>query len=160
MNARYDMVTVFVVRPDAAGSSTEFLQLKRSLKDYMGGTWAIIRGVVNQGESYISAALRELHEEACLVPHEFFRLGTVEVFYTADDDTLWHSVPFCAVVARADDVTLNDEHETLRWVPRGSIESETLWASERRLLADLCRDILDHGPAKPYLRIELEAPRP
>jgi dATP pyrophosphohydrolase len=150
------MITVFVVRPDEAGDSHEFLQLHRIPGDYMGGTWQIIRGGVESGETYVEAALRELGEEAGLVPAEFYRLGTVETFYTTFEDTLWHAPAFCAIVPRAAQVKLNDEHDAYRWVHRQRIEVELMWASERQLLRDLARDILEDSETKSMLRIALE----
>jgi dATP pyrophosphohydrolase len=147
------MITVFVVRPDASNSSQEFLQLHRDPNDFLGSTWQTVRGGVDEGESYVAAALRELREEAGLAPTEFYRLGAVESFYTDANDTLWHSVAFCAVVDREQGVRLNEEHDDFRWVPRDQIESQMMWASERALLPDLCRDILDDGPARMHLRI-------
>ena len=41
MNVRHDHVTVFVARP--AVSTREFLQLRRSAGDYLGGTWQTVR---------------------------------------------------------------------------------------------------------------------
>lgn len=155
MNVRHDHVSVFVVRADDSGESHEFLQLRRSAGDYMGATWQIVRGGVEAGESYADAALRELHEESGLTPLEMYRLGSVESFYTSSDDTLWHSVAFCVIVDRAQHPRLNHEHEDYRWVRREEMESRTIWASERRVLADLCRDILDDGIAKPHLRLSL-----
>ena len=156
MNVRYDMVSCFVVRPDASGTSHEFLQLRRAAGDYMGSTWQIIRGTSDPGETAPQAALRELREEAGLVPREFYRLTHLEVFYIPAEDTIWHCPGFCAVVGRDADVRLNPEHDAARWVPRSQIESVSMWASELPAIADLCRNILDDdGPAKPYLRIEL-----
>ena len=155
MKSRDAMVTVFVVRPDENGASQEFLQLHRSPDDYLGNTWQIVRGGVDAGETFAQAALRELIEEAGLTPREFYRLGAVESFYTDADDTLWHSVAFCAIVDRAQDVRLNEEHDAFRWIARDKIEREMMWASERRLLPDLYRDILDNGPAKAHLRINV-----
>jgi 8-oxo-dGTP pyrophosphatase MutT (NUDIX family) len=151
MNARHDMITVFVVRPDAGGRSHEFLQLRRVPDDYMGGTWQVVRGGMESGESAAQAALRELREEAGLAPREFYRLSCVESFYTPVDDTLWHSVAFCAVIGREQQVVLNHEHDAMRWIPRAQMDAHLMWASERRLLSALCRDILDNGPAKPFL---------
>jgi dihydroneopterin triphosphate diphosphatase len=156
MKARHDMVTVFVVRPDESGDSHEFLQLHRSPSDYLGNTWQVVRGGVDPDESYPHAALRELREEAGLVPAEFFRLGLVESFYTDLNDTLWHSVVFCAIVARHQSVLLNEEHDDYRWISRDKIDALTMWASERPLLAEICREILDDGLAKPYLRMKIE----
>jgi dATP pyrophosphohydrolase len=154
MNVRHDMVTVFVVRPDLSGASHEFLQLRRAPGDYMGDTWQIVRGGIDEGESAVRAALRELREETGLSPHEFYRLGCVESFYTAVDDTLWHAVPFCAIVGADDVVNLNEEHVAFRWVGRDRIEVETMWSSERQILADVMREILDDGAARAHLRID------
>ena len=153
MKSRHDMITVFVVRENAG--SHDFLQLHRVPDDYLGDTWQLVRGGVDAGESFAAGALRELREEAGLVPREFYRLGAVEAFYTNADDTLWHSVAFCAIVDRAQVVKLNEEHDAFRWVTRDQIDASMMWASERALLPDLCRDILDDGPAKPHLRIPI-----
>jgi dATP pyrophosphohydrolase len=149
------MVTVFVVRPDETGQSQEFLQLYRSPEDYLGDTWQIVRGGVEKDEPYAIAALRELMEETGLKPRELYRLGAVESFYTDTDDTIWHSVVFCALVDRTQFVRLNEEHREYRWVPRQKIDSLAMWASERAILPDLCRDILDGGIAKMHLKIEI-----
>jgi dATP pyrophosphohydrolase len=155
MKSRHDMITVLVVRPDETGRSHEFLQLHRVPDDYLGDTWQLIRGSVNEGESFAAGALREMREEAGLIPREFYRLGAVESFYTNVDDTLWHSIAFCAIVDRRQRVMLNEEHDAFRWVPRSEIDANMMWASERLLLPNLGRDILDDGPAKPHLRINL-----
>lgn len=155
MNVRHDMVTVFVVRPDEQGTSHEVLYMRRAPTSYMGGTWAVVRGGVNAGEPYLDAALRELREETGLRPRELYRLGSIESFYTLAHDTLWHSVPFCAIVSRTDEVRLNGEHDDYRWVQREHAIRDSMWASERRVLSDVFHDILDGGVAKPYLRVDM-----
>ena len=161
MNARWDMVTVFVARPDPSGVSHEFLQLLRSRDRYMGGTWQVVRGGIEPGETAVDAALRELREETALAPKEFYRLGNVESFHTIVDDTLWHSAAFCAIVGREQEVCLNPEHDDYRWMPCERIDAQTMWASERSVLRDLQRDVLDGddgGLAKRHLRVDV--PRP
>lgn len=155
MKSRQDMITLFVVRPGEADGSYEFLQLHRSPNDYLGNTWQIVRGGVDANESYAQGVLRELREETGLRPVKFYRLGTVESFYTEADDTLWHSVAFCAIVDRAAIVKMNEEHDDFRWVPRQAMKGLTMWASERGLLEELLRDILDDGIAKAHLEIAL-----
>lgn len=155
MNVRHDMIGVFVVRPSSDGASHEFLQLHRAPGDYLGGTWQIIRGGVDAGETYVAAALRELREEAGLSPRELYRAPTVESFYLAVDDTLWHSVMFCARVDREARIQLNDEHDAFRWTPREQMLDLCMWASERAVLADVFRDVLADSPAKPHLRVAL-----
>lgn len=153
MNVRYDMVCCFVVRPTEAGVLGEALQLRRSPGETLAGAWSTVRGGIETGETAWAAALRELHEEAGLIPKEFYQLDTVDLFYLWRDDTLWHCPGFCAVVDRDAIITMNGEHDQYRWVERSRIQQDFLWPGERAQLAELAREILDDGPAKPYLRI-------
>jgi dihydroneopterin triphosphate diphosphatase len=153
MNVRYDMIAVHVVRPDAAGTSHEFLQLRRSQGDYLGGTWQIVRGTANPGEKAWEAALRELKEETGLSPREFYKLSLMEQFYLVPTETVWHVPSFVAIVGREDEVRLNEEHEAWRWIPRDRIDAETMWAGERLVLAEVMREVLDGGLSRLHLRV-------
>ena len=153
MNVRYDMVTCFVVRPGEQAGTHEFLQLRRASTEFMGGAWSTVRGRIETGETGWAAALRELEEETSLTPTDFYQVDTVDVFYLHGDDTIWHCPGFCAIVARDAAVTLNPEHDAFRWIDRSRIDQDFLWPGERAQLAELCREILDNGPAKPYLHI-------
>jgi dATP pyrophosphohydrolase len=153
VNVRYDMVACYVVRPAADGAGHEFLLLRRAAGEYMAGAWAVVRGTREHGETAWAAALRELREETGLVPREFYQLDIVDVFYLAKGDTIWHCPGFCALVERDAQVVLNEEHDAVRWVSRERIELEVLWPGERVQIGELCRAILDDGPAKAYLRI-------
>jgi dihydroneopterin triphosphate diphosphatase len=154
MRVRPEMITVYVVRPDDSGSH-EFLQLRRRENDYLGGTWQAISGGIEPEEIAWQAALREVKEEAGLTPLQFYRLGVVNPFYIAAHDTLWISISFCAIVGREATVTLNDEHTDFRWVRRDEIDANFMWPTDRLAVRELCRDILDDGAAKPFLRIPL-----
>jgi dATP pyrophosphohydrolase len=155
MNVRFDMVACYVVRPVATGGF-EFLQLRRSPGKYLAGAWSTVRGKIEPGEKAWEAALRELREEAGISPGEFYQLDTVDIFYLHGDDTLWHCPGFGAVVDPGIIITINDEHDAMRWVPRSDIDRQFIWPGERAQLAELCREILDNGPAKGYLRIRPE----
>jgi len=155
MNVRFDMVACFVVRPGEKPDTHELLQLRRARDGFMGGAWSTVRGRVEAGETSWAAALRELKEEADIAPLEFYQLDTVDIFYLHRDDTIWHCPGFCALVDRDTTVTLNPEHDAFRWVARSEIDRQFLWPGERAQLAELCREILDNGPAKPYLHIPL-----
>ena len=155
MKIRFDMVACFVVRQGEAGRLCEFLQLRRSPGKFLAGAWSTVRGKIEEGETAWAAALRELREETALSPVEFFQLDTVDIFYLHGDDTLWHCPGFVAIVPRTAEVVLNDEHDSQRWVHREQIDRHFLWPGERAQLSEACREILDEGPAKPYLKIPL-----
>lgn len=157
MKLRYDMVNCYVVRPAASGGGHEALQLRRAPGEPLGGAWSVVRGGIEGDETAWQAALRELREETGLMPIEFYQLDTIDLFYLASNDALWHVPGFCAVVDREAVVTLNEEHDAFRWVPRDRIDADFLWPGERLQLAELCREILDDGPAKRYLRIDIHA---
>ena len=156
MKPRYDMVCCYVVREDPDGALGELLQLRRAPGEFMCGSWSVVRGRVESSEKAWEAALRELREETGLVPEadQFFQLDTVDTFYLAADDTVWHVPGFCAVVGRDAAVTLNEEHDDFRWVSRAQADLEFLWPGERRQLEEVAREIMDFGPARPFLRIK------
>ncbi len=155
MDIRFDMISCYVARPSADGTGHEFLQLRRSKDDYMGGTWQAIYGTSEPGESAAAAVLRELREEAGLAPKEFYRLDQVSVFYIASTDTMWHCVPFCAIVTREQSVVLNDEHDAARWVSAAEAEKAFIWKDNRDAIGDIVNYILVDSLAKPHMRIPL-----
>lgn len=155
MKIRHDMTSCYVVRNATWAGGAEVLQLRRAPGEYLAGAWSTVRGRIEPGETAWQAALRELREEAGLIPVEFFQLDTIDLFYLWHDDTLWHCPGFCAVVDPGAAVVLNEEHDAHRWVRRGDIDAKFIWPGERAQLAELCREVLDDGPAKSYLRIPL-----
>jgi dATP pyrophosphohydrolase len=146
------MIGCFVVRPSAIGGF-EILQLRREPADYMGGTWATVYGQIEDGETAVSAALRELHEEASLIPKELYRMERVNSFYIPGTDTLWHCVQFCALVAADAKVILNAEHDAFRWISIGSAQTEFIWQNDVTTIAEIQTTILRNSAAKPFLRI-------
>lgn len=151
MNVRYDMVNCFVT--GQGSGQQEFLQLRRAPGNSLAGAWSIVRGKIKPGETAWQAALRELREETGLLPLEFFQLDTLDTFYLAADDTVWNCPGFCAIVPTDAAIILNHEHDAYRWVARSNIDRDFLWPGERLQLAELCREVLDAGPAREFLRV-------
>ncbi len=143
----------FVVRP--AGESHEFLQLLRAPGKYMGGTWQLVTGGIEEGETAWQTALRELKEETGLAPAEFFQLDVVNTFYIASFDTIFQSPMFCAIVPADAHVALNEEHTDYRWTQRESIAAALMWPGEKTAVAELLAEILNDGPAKAFLRLKV-----
>jgi dATP pyrophosphohydrolase len=148
-------IVVFVARPRMAGGRHEFLQLRRR-EPPLAGTWQTVRGSIESGETAAAAALRELREETALRPAEFYRLGSVETFYDLDSDAVWHSAAFFALLAVDATVTLNDEHDAIRWVDETELDRHFMWPSEKPLMREIQTELLGAGGlCKPYLRIDV-----
>ena len=157
MIVRYDMVTCFAVRPGADGTLRDLLQLRRAKGEFLEGAWGAIHGRIEKSETAWQAALRELREEAGLTPIEFYQLDVINTFYLAAADSIVHSPMFCAIVADDAPVVLNPENTEFRWVARAEMAGKLMWPGERTALAELYHQILDDGPAKRYLRIDVES---
>jgi dihydroneopterin triphosphate diphosphatase len=153
MQVRHDMVQCYAIRH--AGESHEVLQLLRRKDDYMGGTWQPVSGRIEAGETAWQAAVRELREESNLQPLELYALDMVQTFYIPAHDTLWHSIPFCAIVSPSAQVILNDEHDDHRWLPMESASQHAMWTGDRRAIAQIREIILAGSPSGPHLRIPL-----
>lgn len=141
MARHQQIVAVYVVRAEA-GALPEFLQLRRAADDFMGGTWGAVSGGLEPGETAWRGALRELREEAGLVPSEFFRLPTTRSFYTAHDDTIMEVIGFCAIVPPDAQVILSREHTEFRWITREQVATHFIWPIDRELIEELCGHIL------------------
>ena len=146
-------VTCFIIRQN--DGRWAFLQMLRSPERYMGATWQLCTGGIYDGETATAAMLREVDEETGLTPVEFYQLDIVSTYFLNKIDALVTSPMFCAVVEPNAQVTLNDENTDYRWVDEMDIVSLVMWPGERTALAELKREILRDGPAKPYLKIDL-----
>jgi len=147
-------IVVFVARPTPGGRH-EFLQLRRRGDEPLAGTWQTVRGSIEAGETAATAAIRELREETSLHPVEFYRLGSVETFYDLDSDAVWHSAAFFALLAAGATVTLNDEHDAVRWVSESEIDRQFMWPSEKPLIKEIREELLTDSLCKPFLRIDI-----
>jgi dihydroneopterin triphosphate diphosphatase len=146
-------VTLLVIRP--AGAGHELLMAQRAPGRYMGGTWQLVSGGLEPGETAWAAALRELREETGLAPREFFRLSTLTSFYRPDNDSLNQAPMFCALVDVEAVVRINHEHTAAEWVKLDDASSRLMWPGDRQALEEVRRVILVHDPAREYLRIPI-----
>lgn len=155
MNVHTRKIVVFIARPTATGASHEFLQLRRQNTGYLDGTWQTVRGSIEANETAVAAALRELREETAVTPVEFYRLGSVETFYDLASDAVWHSAAFFALLSNDTPITLNDEHDAIRWVDEAEVERHFMWPSEKPLLREITDELLSDSLCKPHLRIDV-----
>jgi dATP pyrophosphohydrolase len=139
-DVRTMIVDVYVLRMrrgTGAGTLTpEVLVLRRAAGERCAGTWETVHGHIDEGETPVAAALRELREETGLPPERLYNVSRVETFYLHARDVLALIPVFCAIVPADAPVTLSAEHDRGEWLGADEAARRFAWPRERRALAD------------------------
>lgn len=131
---RVAFVDVYPLRVGAAGLET--LVLRRAVGGRCPGSWEVVHGSIEAGESPRVAALRELAEETGLAPQRFYNLSRTESFYRHGTDEIGFIPVFAAFVAGAE-ARLSAEHDRAEWLTLSAAQGRLAWPRERRALEDI-----------------------
>lgn len=152
MSSGISLVDVLVLRQGAGGF--ECLVLCRSGIGRSPGSWEMVHGKSDPGESPKDAALRELREETGFTPLRLYNLSRVESFYLHKTDTVTLVGMFAAFVDQSP-VQLSEEHTDFIWLSVDEARQKFSWPREVRCLDDAMRLIGsgDAGALEDVLRI-------
>src|SRR5271170_3785027 len=152
---RANRIAVYMYRNTPTG--VEFLQLHRApgAGDY-AGSWQTIYGGIKSHETAIEAAIREIKEEAGVIPRELYQVEYLESFYHRSRDRVTILPVFAAVTDRKAKIVLDDEHDAFRWVPGAQISTHFVWSVQREAIDAIQRDIIGDSPAKKLLHIKIK----
>jgi dATP pyrophosphohydrolase len=131
---RLCFVDTLVLR--GSGQRLEVLVLRRGAHGRNPGSWEIVHGTIEPGETPVQASLRELEEETGLRPERFYNLSRIEGFYQHTTDVLAIIPAFAAFVAADAAPRLSSEHDALAWLPPAEAARRFAWPRERRALDD------------------------
>jgi 8-oxo-dGTP pyrophosphatase MutT (NUDIX family) len=122
-------VCVFRVR----GNRPQYLLLQRSAgEELYPNLWQIITGTMNEKESSIGAALRELREETKLPLKRLWTVPFVNSFYDPSKDCV-HLIPVFAVeVDAAREPQLSREHRRYEWLSYPAARRRLVWPGQRQ----------------------------
>lgn len=133
----------------------EFLVLRRK-GGTLDGSWCLITGCIELGETAWKAGIRELQEEAGLSPIDFYSADTCDQFYDPHREILSIIPAFVAFVAASDQVCLDTEHSDFRWCTLEDAKALVAFGGQRDLLDFANREFIERPPLK-TLKIELQA---
>lgn len=137
-------VDCHIFRRGPAG--VEYLVMKRAPGILLGGTWQMVSGHIEPGETAYEAAYRELLEETGLKPLHFYQASYVNRFYLAVTDQIILSPVFAAEVPADADVVLSEEHTDFVWVPYDQALERYPWPGQRKSLAVIREQFIDREP--------------
>jgi 8-oxo-dGTP pyrophosphatase MutT (NUDIX family) len=137
-------IDVYVMR--GRGHGLEVLLLRRARDQARGGTWEGVHGKVDDGETPLAAARRELQEETGCAPMILYNLSRIEQFYLHTSDQVVLIPVFAAFVAPDSVIRLSDEHDTLLWLTPAEARDRWTWPRSARAIEDAVR-LLGDGNA-------------
>ena len=120
----------------------QYLMLHRAMDDY----WHVVAGVVEEGETFVGAAVRELSEETGL-DSAVIDLRTPQTYrvplemrseYLAGVDEVAVE-NFTVVVDPGWEPVLNEEHDHYRWLTIADAIAIAHWPETREILAAIAR---------------------
>jgi 8-oxo-dGTP pyrophosphatase MutT (NUDIX family) len=141
---RIGLVDVYVLR--GRGDALEVLLLRRARGQVRPGSWEAVHGKIDDGETPVASARRELKEETGCDAIALYNLSRVEQFYYHTSDEVMLIPVFVAFVAADAVIHLSEEHDTMLWLPPAQARERFSWPRAARCLDDAVR-LLGEGNA-------------
>jgi dihydroneopterin triphosphate diphosphatase len=143
--SRSPVIRVFdchLARPTPAGGF-EFLLLRRASHKIYAGSWRMVGGKLDAGETAWQACLREIAEETQLPVQRLLSVPYVNRFYEWQHDRI-NDIPVFVAVTRAGAApVLDDEHSDFAWLSIEAALERLPWPGQRdglRCAAELLQD--------------------
>jgi 8-oxo-dGTP pyrophosphatase MutT (NUDIX family) len=157
---RPDLVDVWAFRVDAAGAP-EILLMRRASGRILAGLWQGVSGSLEDGETIVGGALRELREETGFHAGAIvalYDLDQVNQFHEPSVDAVLSAAVFAVRVAAGAEPTLSPEHDAARWLASAEALELIVWPAYRESIARIERDLLD-PVREPWFRLRLDGSR-
>ncbi len=112
-----------------------YLMLRRSRTEPLyPDSWQIVTGSIEQGETALQGALRELKEETGFIPKKLWIVPHMNTFFSVRQDTVHHTVIFAAQTDHALPVQLSDEHYQFGWYTIEQAKAKCVWPGQKTAL--------------------------
>lgn len=124
-------ISVYIVCKTHEGP--RYLLIRRCGK-YLPGTWQMVSGGIENGETAPQAVLREIKEETGLIPCALYLADAVETFYLQNLDKITFVPVFVAFVENTEVTLSPKEHDAYEWLPFEEAKNKLIWSEQRRII--------------------------
>ena len=108
--------------------------------------WSLPKGHLEEGESAVEAAVREVEEETGIRGRVVAPLGTVDYWFVAEDRRIHKTVHHYLLEAAGGELSDTDvEVDEVAWVPLTELRNRLAYAGERRLAETAAGLLTDAG---------------
>ncbi len=111
-----DSIQVHIVKFNLS-NLPEYLVIKRSESNELyPSMWQVITGWIEDGETAIQTAIREVKEEVGLSPTKIWTIPYVAIFFNPLRDFIQFAPVFGMLVDNKSEVQLSNEHSEFQWL--------------------------------------------
>lgn len=123
-------INAHIVRQTSDGP--RYLMIRRCC-NFLPGTWQMVTGTIEEGETAVQAAWREIQEETGLVPKTLYIADIVDTFYLASNNRVGTAPVFVAFVEEETIRLSPEEHDAFEWLAYEEAKSRLFWSQKQCL---------------------------
>jgi len=114
----------------------------------------MVSGGIENGETSVQAALREIQEETGLIPYALYSADAVETFYMQSNDKITFVPVFVGFVENPNVSLSPKEHDAYEWLSFEHARDRLVWAEQRRVICHIQDTCVVRKPNE-LLRVEI-----
>lgn len=145
---------ISVVLLRTVDNRVETLLLKRA-SSIFNHAWCYIGGGIEEGESAVEAALREIKEETGLIPEQLYTSNKLEQIYNPKENYIYTAPVFVGFVHENSEVKINSEHSEFLWLPIYKAIAKATIPGADEILTFIEKHFVQRKPL-PYLLVRKE----
>ncbi|MFL3015125.1 MAG: NUDIX pyrophosphatase [Candidatus Neomarinimicrobiota bacterium] len=146
------VIDAYVYRQTQEG--IKFLLLKRAKTKIYEHLWQGVAGKIEEGETAVETAIRELMEETGFKPFRMFTADHVSKFYEAKWDTI-NLVPVFGIEVKKSEVSISKEHCDFKWVDFELASKTLVWQGQKEGILSVHNMLISDDDRMRWSEVEL-----
>jgi len=146
------VIDAYVYRQTQEG--IKFLLLKRAKTKIYEHLWQGVAGKIEEGETAVETAIRELMEETGFKPFRMFIADHISKFYEAKWDRI-NLVPVFGIEVKKSEVSISKEHCDFKWVDFELASKTLVWQGQKEGILSVHNMLISDDDRMRWSEVEL-----